>query len=292
MNFELNKNMRKLIDGKKIAEKILAETAKKVLALKKKNITPKLGVILIGNDKASLMYDTMKGKAAQKIGIDFDLHRFSTTITLAALVDKIRKIQEDTNLSGLIIQLPVPERLYKPELLNAVNPKIDVDCLTDVNLGKLVMNTQTIQPPTAGAVLKILEELNVDLVGKNVCIVGMGILVGKPLANLLINARASVTTCNSKTKNLKQKCLAADSIVSGVGKKNLIRGNMVKKGAIVIDSGISFENGKLSGDVNVNEVLKNAKFVTPTPGGVGPITVALLLYNTVLCAEKNQKLKR
>jgi methylenetetrahydrofolate dehydrogenase (NADP+)/methenyltetrahydrofolate cyclohydrolase len=130
------------------------------------------------------------------------------------------------------------------------------------------------------------------LVGKNVCIVGMGILVGKPLANLLINARASVTTCNSKTKNLKQKCLAADIIVSGVGKKNLIRGNMVKKGAIVIDSGISFENGKLSGDVNVNEVLKNAKFVTPTPGGVGPITVALLLYNTVLCAEKNQKLKR
>jgi methylenetetrahydrofolate dehydrogenase (NADP+)/methenyltetrahydrofolate cyclohydrolase len=289
MNFELNKNMRKLIDGKKIAEKILAETAKKVLALKKKNITPKLGVILIGNDKASLMYDTMKGKAAQKIGIDFDLHRFSTTITLAALVDKIRKIQEDTNLSGLIIQLPVPERLYKPELLNAVNPKIDVDCLTDVNLGKLVMNTQTIQPPTAGAVLKILEELNVDLVGKNVCIVGMGILVGKPLANLLINARASITTCNSKTKNLKQKCLAADIIVSGVGKKNLIRGNMVKKGAIVIDSGISFVNGKLSGDVNVNGVLKNAKFVTPTPGGVGPITVALLLYNTIVCAERNSK---
>jgi methylenetetrahydrofolate dehydrogenase (NADP+)/methenyltetrahydrofolate cyclohydrolase len=284
--------MQKLIDGKKIAEKILAETAKKVLTLKKKNITPKLGVVLIGNDPSSETYVRRKQAAAEKIGVKFELHRFSNSIKNSKIIEEIKKIQAKNNLSGLIIQLPVPEKLYTPELFNVVNHTIDVDCLTDVNLGKLVMNTQTIQPPTAGAVLKILEELNLDLVGKNVCIVGMGILVGKPLANLLINARASVTTCNSKTKNLKQKCLAADIIVSGVGKKNLIRGNMVKKGAIVIDSGISFENGKLSGDVNVNEVLKNAKFVTPTPGGVGPITVALLLYNTVLCAEKNQKLKR
>jgi methylenetetrahydrofolate dehydrogenase (NADP+)/methenyltetrahydrofolate cyclohydrolase len=281
--------MQKLIDGKKIAEKILAETAKKVLTLKKKNITPKLGVVLIGNDPSSETYVRRKQAAAEKIGVKFELHRFSNSIKNSKIIEEIKKIQTGNNLSGLIIQLPVPEKLYTPELFNVVNHTIDVDCLTDVNLGKLVMNTKTIQPPTAGAVLKILEELNVDLVGKNVCIVGMGILVGKPLANLLINARASVTTCNSKTKNLKQKCLAADIIVSGVGKKNLIHGNMVKKGAIVIDSGISFENGKLSGDVNVNEVLKNAKFVTPTPGGVGPITVALLLYNTVVCAERNEK---
>ncbi len=283
--------MQKLIDGKKIAEKILAETAKKVLALKKKNITPKLGVILIGNDESSETYVRRKQAAAEKIGVKFELHRFPNSIKNSKIIEEIKIIQTKNNLSGLIIQLPVPEKLYTPELFNAVNPTIDVDCLTDINLGRLVMNTQTIQPPTAGAVLKILDELNVDLVGKNVCIVGMGILVGKPLANLLINARASVTTCNSKTKNLKQKCLAADIVVSGVGKKNLIRGNMVKKGAIVIDSGISFENGKLSGDVNVAEVLKNAKFVTPTPGGVGPITVALLLYNTVVCAERNEKRK-
>jgi methylenetetrahydrofolate dehydrogenase (NADP+)/methenyltetrahydrofolate cyclohydrolase len=283
--------MQKLIDGKKIAEKILAETAKKVLTLKKKNITPKLGVVLIGNDPSSETYVRRKQAAAEKIGVKFELHRFPNSIKNSKIIEEIKKIQTGNNLSGLIIQLPVPEKLYTPELFNVVNHTIDVDCLTDVNLGKLVMNTKTIQPPTAGAVLKILEELNVDLVGKNVCIVGMGILVGKPLANLLINARASVTTCNSKTKNLKQKCLAADIIVSGVGKKNLIHGNMVKKGAIVIDSGISFENGKLSGDVNVNEVLKNAKFVTPTPGGVGPITVALLLYNTVVCAERNEKRK-
>ncbi len=281
--------MQKLIDGKKIAEKILAETAKKVLALKKKNITPKLGVILIGNDESSETYVRRKQAAAEKIGVKFELHRFPNSIKNSKIIEEIKIIQTKNNLSGLIIQLPVPEKLYTPELFNAVNPTIDVDCLTDINSGRLVMNTQTIQPPTAGAILKILAELNVDLVGKNVCIVGMGILVGKPLANLLINARASVTTCNSKTKNLKQKCLAADIVVSGVGKKNLIRGNMVKKSAIVIDSGISFVNGKLSGDVNVVEVLKNAKFVTPTPGGVGPITVALLLYNTVACAERNSK---
>jgi methylenetetrahydrofolate dehydrogenase (NADP+)/methenyltetrahydrofolate cyclohydrolase len=281
--------MSKLIDGKKIAEEILFETAKKVVSLKKKKISSKLGVVLIGNDASSETYVRRKQAAAEKIGVEFELHRFKNSVKLSELIKEIKNIQEKNNLSGLIIQLPVPEKLYHPKLFNAVDPSIDVDCLTDVNLGKIVMNTQTIQPPTAGAIMKIFEKLKIDLVGKNICIVGMGILVGKPLANLLVNARASVTTCNSKTKNFKQKCLAADIIVSGVGKKNLIRGNMIKNGAVVIDAGTSFVEGKISGDVNTNEVIKKAKYVTPTPGGVGPITVALLLYNTVVCAENKTK---
>jgi methylenetetrahydrofolate dehydrogenase (NADP+)/methenyltetrahydrofolate cyclohydrolase len=181
----------------------------------------------------------------------------------------------------------VPEELYTAELFNTIHPSIDVDCLTDANLGKLVMNTQRIQPPTAGAIMEILKSLKVNLIGKNVCVIGMGILVGKPLANLLINARASVTTCNSKTKDIEKKCLEADIIISGVGKPNLVKGTMIKKGAIVIDAGVSIVKNKTYGDVKVEEVLKKARFVTPTPGGVGPVTVALLLYNTVMCAKKN-----
>lgn len=278
--------MGTLIDGKKIAEKILEQTEQKIQQLKEKNFTPKLGVVLIGNDPSSETYIRKKQEAAEKIGIQFELHRFPTTIELSDIITQINTIQKDKELTGLIIQLPVPEALYNSKLFNAVKPEIDVDCLTDINLGKLVMNTQTIQPPTAGAVMKILEELNIDLVGKNVCIVGMGILVGKPLANLLINSRSSVTTCNSKTTDIKNKCLAADIIISGVGKQNIIRGDMIKEGAIVIDTGISFLNGKLTGDVNVEDVLAKATYVTPTPGGVGPITVAMLLYNTVVCREK------
>ena len=202
------------------------------------------------------------------------------------LVQEVDRIQREEKLSGLIVQLPLPEPLYTSEVLNAIPSHIDVDCLTNTNLGRLIMNTATIVPPTPGAVMSILHHLNVDLVGKNVTVVGVGALVGKPLSIMFMNARASVTTCNSATKDMKKKCLTADIIVTGVGKKDLLRGSMVKKGAIVIDTGIAYDEGKMHGDVSMKEVEKKARFVTPTPGGVGPLTVAHLLYNTVLCAEK------
>jgi methylenetetrahydrofolate dehydrogenase (NADP+)/methenyltetrahydrofolate cyclohydrolase len=283
--------MGTLINGKSIAERILNQTQRKTILLKKRGTHPKLGVILIGNDQSSEMYVKKKGEAAKRIGVDFELYRFPITISLPNIIKKIKNLQATKKLTGLIIQLPVPERLYVTELFNSIDPEIDVDCLTDTNLGKLIMNTQSIQPPTAGAVMEILKNLSINLVGKNVCLVGMGILVGKPLANLLINARASITTCNSATKNITQKCLDADIIVSGVGKANLIKEKMVKKGAIVIDTGISFIHNKVVGDVALESVVNKARYTTPTPGGVGPITVALLLYNTVLCAEKKLKIK-
>ena len=189
-------------------------------------------------------------------------------------------------MSGLIIQLPLPEHLYTPEVLNTIRPDADVDCLTDANLGKLIMKTNTLLPPTPGAVLTIIENLKIKLPGKNVTIVGMGALVGKPLAIMMVNEGASVTTCNSRTKNIKAKCLGADIIVTGVGKKYLLTGDMAPQGAVVIDTGIAFENGKVFGDVNVAEVKESAAYVTPTPGGVGPITVARLMLNTVLMAEQ------
>lgn len=281
--------MGQLIDGKAIAEKIRNSIALEVKKLKKKNIKPKLGVILVGNDLPSETYVNKKQQAAETAGICFVLKRFPASVSKNKLIDEIKKLQKKEKLSGLIIQLPLPEKLYTSEVINAVDPKIDVDCLTDTNIGKLVMNTNYIFPPTPYAVMTILKEINFEISGKNVTIVGMGALVGKPLAIILSNAGASVITCNSRTRDVKEKCLMADVIVLGVGKKDLLRGDMVKLGAIVIDTGIVFENGKMYGDANREEILPKTSYFTPTPGGVGPITVALLLQNTILCAKHNAK---
>ncbi len=275
-----------VIDGKAIADKILEKTTLKAKELKQKGVTPRLEVILVGDDKPSATYVRRKGLAAEKVGIDFTLHTLPGNITQEDLIQKIAEIQSNKALSGLIVQLPLPEHLYTLEVLNAIHPDVDVDCLTNINLGRLVMRTNIIVPPTPGAVLTILNDLKVDLSGKNATIIGMGALVGKPLAIMMVNEGASVTTCNSRTKDTKEKCLAADIIVTGVGKKDLLRGDMVKPGAIVIDTGVCFEDEKMYGDIHFEEVKEIASYVTPTPGGVGPITVARLLWNTVLCAEK------
>ncbi len=283
--------MAQIIDGKKIAEKIEIQTAKRVSLLKKKGITPKLAVVLVGDHKPSRTYIRKKQEAAERVGIDFKLYEFSGDIGKNQIIEEILKIQKDTQLSGLIVQLPLPERLYVSEVLNAINSEIDVDCLTDANIGKLVMKTNLIEPPTPWAVIHTLKEIGVDLEGKNVTIIGMGALVGKPLAIMMANELASITTCNSRTKNIKEKCLGADIVVSGVGKKNLITEDMVEENAIVIDTGIIYENGKMFGDVDFDEVSKKASHITPTPGGIGPITVAKLILNTVICAEQKNKQK-
>lgn len=271
-----------LIDGKTIADSILAKAAERVRAFAR---PVKLAVVLVGDDKPSHTYVRKKGEAAKGVGIDFHLEPLPASATTADVQSAISRLQDDEAVSGLIVQLPLPNRIDTQAVLNAIRPDIDVDCLTDRNLGKLVMNTHAFLPPTPGAVMSILEHLQVDLVGTNVTIIGVGHLVGKPLAIMMMNERASVTTCNSQTRDTKEKCLTADIIVTGVGKKNVLRGDMVSPGAIVIDTGVSFEDGEMSGDVNVEEVKKIAAFVTPTPGGIGPITVARLLFNTILCAE-------
>ena len=283
--------MTTIIDGKKIAAKIEKQTATQVALLTKKGIIPKLAVILVGKDKPSLTYIGRKKDAAQRVGVDFTLHQFPTNISKEDLIQAITDIQKDPQLTGLIVQLPLPERLYKPEVLNAINPAIDVDCLTDANIGKLVMKTNLIEPPTPWAVIKTLHEIKHNLIGKNITIVGAGALVGKPLAIMLVNELASVTTCNSHTQDIKKKCLNADVIISAVGKQNLITADMVKKGSVMIDTGISYADGKMHGDVDFKAVSKKTTFITPTPGGIGPVTVAKLLLNTVTCAKKINKLR-
>lgn len=284
-NLELTKiNMSTLISGKEIAQKIEKQVRNRVDDLKRKGKAVNLDVILVGNNKASETYVKRKSEAADRVGINFTLHHLPGDITDRALIRKIKDIQKKS--SGLLIQLPLPENLYTPDILNAIDPNVDVDCLTHENLGRLVMKSSFLTPPTPAAALHILEDLKIDLRGKNITIIGTGALVGKPLAIILVNEGASVTTCNSRTTNIKEKCLEADIIITGVGKKDILRGDMVKPGAIVIDTGFVFDNGKLMGDVNFDEVSKIAGYITPTPGGVGPITVARLLLNTIICAER------
>ena len=278
--------MGSLINGQAIAQKINTVTKRKAEELSERGIIPRLAVVLVGEDKASQVYVGRKEKMARELGIDFALHQFPARISKENLLGELEHIQDDPSLSGLIIQLPLPEKLYVREVLDAIKPELDVDFLTDSKLGTLVTKSNQLDPPTAGAVMEIFRELKIDLVGKNVVVIGAGVLVGRPLAFLLMNARATVTVCNSATQNLAELCKEADSVVSCVGQRNLVEGSMVKPGAVVIDAGFVFENGIVSGDVNVNEVLAVADFVTPTPGGLGPITVAKLLQNVVISAER------
>ncbi|HLD31878.1 MAG TPA: bifunctional 5,10-methylenetetrahydrofolate dehydrogenase/5,10-methenyltetrahydrofolate cyclohydrolase [Patescibacteria group bacterium] len=270
--------MGKIIDGKKIAANILKEVAEEI---KNRKLKITLAVVLVGEHTPSLTYVRKKAEAAKKVGINFQLHHLPANISKKILVQKIHNIQKDNHLGGLIVQLPLPEPLYTTEVLNAINPKFDVDCLTDTNLGKLVMKTGLILPPTPGAVKAILKILNIKLKGKRVVIIGAGALVGKPLAIILLNKEATVTVANRYTKNLKEICRQADIIVTAVGKKNLLTADLVKRGVVVIDTGICFVRGKMYGDVDFPSVSKKARYITPVPGGVGPITVSLLLKNTL-----------
>lgn len=282
-----NTAIMSIIDGHTIAGKINLDTAEKVREIiREKGVAPKLAVIMVGDDPASLSYIRQKERVSLLTGVAFELHRFPSGIPEKKLISQLKKIQKDDQLSGLIIQLPIPETLYRPEVLNAIRPDLDVDFLSEPSLGKILMGTNEIEPPTPGSILTILRDLQIDLIGKDVTIVGMGTLVGKPLSMLLEHEGASVITCNSRTKNIPDKCRLADVVVSCVGKKDLIRGEMIKEGAVVIDAGFSFFEGKSYGDINLAEVEKKASFVTPTPGGVGPVTVALLLSNVVYFAKR------
>jgi len=272
-----------IIDGKAIAQKIETRLKKQIIKLK---LHPKLVVVFVGDDSPSATYINRKCEAAERVGIKFILKKFPANISKISLVNKIKEIQKTEKPNGLIVQLPLPEPLYTPEVLNAIDPKIDVDCLTDFNQGKLLMNKAFVEPPTPGAVMAILKELKISPKGKTVTVLGTGQLVGKPLITMLNNAGATVIACNKQTKNIKQKCLSAEIIVTAVGKKDLLKAEMIKKGTVIIDTGIVFVNHKMFGDVDFVNVKKKASWITPVPGGVGPITVALLLANTVKCAQK------
>ena len=278
--------MSKIIDGKKLKEEIIEELKKEV---KHYMIKPCLAVIQIGDDPASNTYINAKAKACDEIGIYFKHIKFSETVKEIEVINKIVELNNDEYVHGILLQLPLPEGFNADKLINYIARNKDVDGLTDINLGKLYNNKQCLISCTPQGIMKLLEHENIELEGKNVTIVGRSNLVGKPLIGLMLNKNATVTICHSKTENLSKHTKNADILVVAVGKKHFIKENMVKEDAIVIDVGINKEDKKLYGDVDFDKVKSKVKKITPVPGGVGPMTVAMLMTNVINAYQKQQK---
>ena len=278
--------MNNIIDGKTIRNEIIEEIKKEV---KHFMIKPCLAVIQIGDDPASNTYIKAKEKTSNEIGIYFKHIKFSETTKEIEVINKILELNNDEYVHGILIQLPLPEGFNQDKLINYIARNKDVDGLTDINIGKLYNNKPGLVSCTPLGIMKLLEHENIDVAGKNVTIVGRSKLVGKPLMGLMLNKDATVTICHSKTENLSKYTKNADILVVAVGKKHFIKENMVKEGAIVIDVGINKEDNKLYGDVDYEKVKEKAKLITPVPGGVGPMTVAMLMSNVINAYNKQQK---
>lgn len=274
-----------LLDGKKVASELYQKLQGKVAALKEKNIFPKLVIVLVGDDPASLSYIKQKRKASEQTGILSELINLKPEeVTTQSMIDLVNQLNVDASVHGFIIQLPLPKHVDTPKVLKAVNPKKDVDGFTAYNLGKMFLSTEfeDLAPCTPLGVIRLLEYYEIAVKGLEVTMVGSSNTVGKPLAIMLQNRGATVTICNSKTKDLAAHTRRADILIVAVGKIGLITREMVKEGAVVVDVGINRnEEGKLVGDVDFDGVSEVASFITPVPGGCGPMTVGCLMENVV-----------
>ena len=280
-----------LLDGKALSEKIKEEVKVEVAQLvEEKQITPGLAVILVGNDPASATYVASKAKSCKNAGIYSVVHEMPETITQDELLETIARMNENPKLDGILVQLPLPKHIDTTIVLEAINPLKDVDGFHPYNVGRMVSNLDAFLPATPFGVMRMFEEYGIELSGKNVVVIGSCDIVGKPMASLLINAKATVTVCNSRTKDLKAHTLAADIVVIAVGVPYLLKEDMVKDGAIVIDVGINrLDTGKLVGDADFEGLKNKCSHITPVPGGVGPMTIAMLLKNTIKAAKLREK---
>ncbi|MDD2518838.1 MAG: bifunctional methylenetetrahydrofolate dehydrogenase/methenyltetrahydrofolate cyclohydrolase FolD [Bacilli bacterium] len=270
--------MDKIIDGKKISLEIKDELKEEIKTFKTK---PGLVVIQIGDDSASSVYVKSKQKSATEVGINFLHIKYESDVTEDEIIAKIKELNNDSSINGIIVQLPIPKGLDEKRIINSIAPIKDVDGLTYENIGKLISNTTSLISCTPLGVMELLSRYNVEISKKHVVIVGRSNLVGKPLINLFLNEDATVTICHSKTDDLKKYTETADILVVAVGKKGLITADMVSEGAVIIDVGINKIDNKLYGDVDFEEVYNKVSLITPVPGGVGPMTVAMLLKNTI-----------
>ncbi len=276
-----------LIDGQSLAKKVQATVATEVAQLKQeKNIVPGLAVILIGDDPASHAYVKMKAKACEKVGFYSITHSMPDTISQDEIIATIEMMNSNPRIDGILVQLPLPKHVDTDKILEVIDPKKDVDGFHAYNVGRLVTGLDSFVACTPLGVMKMFEEYHIDLRGKDVCVVGASNIVGKPMASLLLNAEATVTITHIYTKDLKAHTSRADIIVVGVGVPGLITEDMVKVGAIVIDIGINrIADGSLVGDVDFKHVSPKCSYITPVPGGVGPMTIAMLLSNTLKSAK-------
>ena len=276
-----------IIDGKKIAAEIREELKKKIIEFKATyKSTPGLTVILIGEDPASKIYVKNKQKYAKDIGINSEIIKYQESVDEKIVLDKISKLNNDKKISGILVQLPLPKHINKKKIIDAILPEKDVDGFHPVNVGNLSSGYEGKVPCTPLGCYLLLRKVEKDLKGKHAVIIGRSNLNGKPMAQLLLKENCTVTITHSKTKDLKNECKRADIIIAAVGQPKLVKGDWVKKGAIVIDVGINKTANGLEGDVDFEEVSKVAKAITPVPGGVGPMTIACLLSNTIECFKR------
>lgn len=272
-----------IIDGRKIKDEILKEVKEGVLTLP---FSPVFCDILVGNNISSVQYVQMKAKIAESVEIKFRTADFKDSVSTEELIEEIENLNKVPHMCGIIIQLPLPPHIDKRRVLDAILPELDVDCLGSINSENFYNNDGEMGYPTAMACIKILESLNINLSEKKILILGQGSLVGLPVAHLLRSKDFEVVTANSRTDNVAILIKEADLIISAIGRGKFIKGDMIKEGVIIIDAGTSEDNGALVGDVDLDSVMNVASFVSPTPGGVGPVTVAMLLKNVLLAANK------
>ena len=276
----------KILDGKAVSLKVKESVKVRADELKKFGIEPTLAVVLVGEDKASQTYVRAKEKACNEYGIKSVAHRLSENTTQNELLALINVLNLDDSIHGILVQLPLPKHIDTNVVLAAIDPRKDVDGFHAVNVGKLVSGLDGFVPCTPLGVMEILKEYGIEVAGLNAVVIGRSNIVGKPMANLLLNASATVTVTHSKTKNLKEICKNADLIVAAIGRPFFLKADMVKDGAVVVDVGINrLDDGRLVGDVDFENVAPKCSYITPVPGGVGPMTIAMLLNNTILAAQ-------
>ena len=273
-----------IIDGKKEAAALREEIKKEIISIKSKtNKVPGLTVILIGEFAPSLIYVRNKEKNSKEVGINSNVIKYSNDVKEEEVLKKIKELNKDKNVSGILVQLPLPDQIDKKKIINSIDPSKDVDGFNPINVGNLASGYDAIVPCTPLGCLLLLKKIEKNLSGKHAVIIGRSNLNGKPMAQLLLKENCTVTVAHSKTKNLKEECSKADILIAAVGVANLVKKDWVKNGSIVIDVGINKQGDKIVGDVSFEEVKDKVKAISPVPGGVGPMTIACLLKNTLEC---------
>lgn len=280
--------MNNIIDGKLVSKNIRLEIAKEVEELKKQGITPGLAVIIVGNNPASEIYVRNKIKACEEVGIYSEKIALSENTQEDELLKIIAALNNRDDINGILVQMPLPKQIRASKVIDAISPEKDVDCFSKVNVGGIMVGEYNLMPCTPQGIMELLKAYDIEVQGKYCTVIGRSNIVGKPMAMLLINEGGTVTVCNSKTKDLKKVCLGSEIIVSAIGKAKYITKEYIPDGCVVIDVGMNRdENGKLCGDVDFENVVDKCSYITPVPGGVGPMTITMLLKNTVKACKNN-----
>lgn len=283
--------MAEIISGKLVSEQVKNRVKAEAEKLKEQGVNIGLAVVIVGNDPASRVYVNSKKKACEYVGFNSYEYALDENITQQELLDLVEVLNNDRKVNGILVQLPLPKHIDENAIINAISPEKDVDAFHPFNVGKIMIGDFAFLPCTPAGVMELIDSTGVEIAGKSCVVIGRSNIVGKPMAMLLLHRSGTVTICHSKTQNLKEICKNADILVASVGKPNFVTADMVKEGAVVIDVGINrLENGKLCGDVKFDEVSEKAGWITPVPGGVGPMTIAMLMQNTLTAGKLQNNL--